>query len=287
MFRNSLVAAPLLLLSMNVQSADWTGTMKQVNDAKRFVIGYTPDAAPLSFENDSGEAVGYSVELCRRIAAAVKRELGLDQMQIDYAPLVSPQDRMDAVINGDVDIECGASTVTLSRRAKVDFTLMTLVTGASVLAKKESGIASTADLSGKSIAVIKGTTTEAALNKFLQTNLFDAEVLTADTHEAGVALLNEGKVDAYASDQIMLVGQIIQAEDKSAYALAPDVFSFEPYGFMVRKDDSQFRLVADRALAQLYRSAAIQRLYHTWFGRFGIEPSPVLKAMYQFQGLPD
>jgi ABC-type amino acid transport substrate-binding protein len=135
MFRNSLVAAPLLLLSMNVQSADWTGTMKQVNDAKRFVIGYTPDAAPLSFENDSGEAVGYSVELCRRIAAAVKRELGLDQMQIDYAPLVSPQDRMDAVINGDVDIECGASTVTLSRRAKVDFTLMTLVTGASVLAK--------------------------------------------------------------------------------------------------------------------------------------------------------
>ncbi|MHC4582622.1 MAG: amino acid ABC transporter substrate-binding protein [Planctomycetota bacterium] len=287
MFRNSLVAAPLLLLSMNVQSADWTGTMKQVNDAKRFVIGYTPDAAPLSFENDSGEAVGYSVELCRRIAAAVKRELGLDQMQIDYAPLVSPQDRMDAVINGDVDIECGASTVTLSRRAKVDFTLMTLVTGASVLAKKESGIASTADLSGKSIAVIKGTTTEAALNKFLQTNLFDAEVLTADTHEAGVALLNEGKVDAYASDQIMLVGQIIQAEDKSAYALARDVFSFEPYAFMVRKDDSQFRLVADRALAQLYRSAAIQRLYHTWFGRFGIEPSPVLKAMYQFQGLPD
>ena len=287
MFRKSLVAACLLLLSMNVQSADWTGTMKKVNDAKRFVIGYTPDAAPLSFENDSGEAVGYSVELCRRIAAAVKRELSLDQMQIDYAPLVSPQDRMDAVINGDVDIECGASTVTLSRRAKVDFTLMTLVTGASVLAKKESGIASTADLSGKSIAVIKGTTTEAALNKFLQTNLFDAEVLTADTHEAGVALLNEGKVDAYASDQIMLVGQIIQAEDKSAYALARDVFSFEPYGFMVRKDDSQFRLVADRALAQLYRSAAIQRLYHTWFGRFGIEPSPVLKAMYQFQGLPD
>jgi ABC-type amino acid transport substrate-binding protein len=286
MVRMMLMAASLLL-SLHAQSADWSGTMKKVNDTKRFVIGYTPDAAPLSFENESGGADGYSVELCRRIAAAVKRELGLDQMQIDYAPLVSPRNRIDAVINGDVDIECGASTVTLSRRAKVDFTLMTLVTGASVLAKKGSGIASTADLSGKSIAVIEGTTTEAALNRFLQTNLFDARVLTADTHEAGVALLNEGKVDAYASDQIMLVGQIIQAEDKSAYALARDVFSFEPYAFMVRKDDSQFRLVADRALAQLYRSAAIQRLYHTWFGRFGIEPSPVLKAMYQFQGLPD
>ncbi len=164
---------------------------------------------------------------------------------------------------------------------------MTLVTGASVLAKKGAGIDSTADLSGKKISVIKDTTTEQALNRFLETNLFDAEVITATTHVAGMALLNDGKVDAYASDQIMLVGQIIQAEDKGAYSLASDVFSFEPYAFMVRKDDSQFRLVADSALAQLYRSAGIQRLYHDWFGRYGIEPSPVLRAMYQFQGLPE
>lgn len=287
MVRVILMAACMLLLSLNVQSSDWTGTMQKVNDTKRFVIGYTPDAAPLSFENESGEAVGYSVDLCRRIAAAVKKELGLGEMQIDYAPLVSPQDRMDAVVNGDVDIECGASTVTLSRRAKVDFTLMTLVTGASVLAKKESGIGSTGDLAGKDIAVIEGTTTEAVLDKFLEFNLFDARVVTVDTHEAGMALLNEGKVDAYSSDQIMLMGQMIKAADQSAYVLAPDVFSFEPYAFMVRKDDSHFRLVTDSALAQLYRSASIQRLYHTWFGRFGIEASPILKAMYQFQGLPE
>ncbi len=287
MVRMILMTACMLLLALNVHGADWTGTMQKVNDTTQFVIGYTPDAAPLSFENESGEAVGYSVDLCRRIAAAVKQELGLDEMQIDYAPLISPQDRIDAVVNGDVDIECGASTVTLSRRAKVDFTLMTLVTGASLLAKTGSGIGSTGDLSGKKIAVIKGTTTEAVLNEFLEFNMFNARVITADTHEAGMALLNDGKVDAYSSDQVMLIGQLIKATDQSAYVLARDVFSFEPYAFMVRKDDSQFRLVADSALAQLYRSAAIQRLYHTWFGRFGIDPSPVLMAMYQFQGLPD
>ncbi len=287
MIRMMLMAACILLLSLNVQSADWTGTMQKVNDTKRFVIGYAPDAAPLSFENESGEAVGYSVELCRRIAAAVQKELGLDELQIEYAPLVSPQARMNAVADGDVDIECGASTVTLSRRAKVDFTLMTLITGASVLAKQGSSIDSNVDLAGKDIAVVKGTTTEAVLNKFLEINEFNARVVTVDTHEEGMALLNEGKVDAYSSDQVMLMGQMIRAEDQNAYVLARDVFSFEPYAFMVRKDDSQFRLVADAALARLYRTAGIQRLYHTWFGRFGIEQSPILMAMYQFQGLPD
>ena len=287
MIRTMLMAACILLLSLNVQSADWTGTMQKVNDTKRFVIGYAPDAAPLSFENESGEVVGYSVELCRRIAAAVKKELGLDELQIEYAPLVSPQARMNAVADGDIDIECGVSTVTLSRRAKVDFTLMTLITGASVLARQGSSIDSNVDLAGKDIAVVKGTTTEAVLNKFLEINEFNARVVTVDTHEEGMALLNEGKVDAYSSDQVMLMGQMIRAEDQSAYVLARDVFSFEPYAFMVRKDDSQFRLVADTALARLYRTAGIQRLYHTWFGRFGIEQSPILMAMYQFQGLPD
>jgi len=287
MVRMMLMAACILLLSLNVQSADWTGTLQKVNDTKRFVIGYAPDAAPLSFENESGEAVGYSVELCRRIAAAVKKELGLGELQIDYVPLVSPQARMDAVADGDVDIECGVSTVTLSRRAKVDFTLMTLITGASVLARQGSGIGSNVDLAGKDIAVVKGTTTETVLNKFLEINEFNARVVTVYTHEEGMTLLNEGKVDAYSSDQVMLMGQMIRAEDQSAYVLARDVFSFEPYAFMVRKDDSQFRLVADSALARLYRTAGIQRLYHTWFGRFGIEQSPILMAMYQFQGLPD
>lgn len=287
MIRMILMTSCILLLSLNVHSADWTGTMQKVNDTKRFVIGYVPDAAPLSLENESGEVVGYSVELCRRIAGAVKKELGLDELQIDYVPLVSPQGRIDAVVNGDIDIECGASTVTLSRRAKVDFTLMTLITGASVLARQGSGIGSNIDLSGKDIAVVKGTTTEAVLNKFLEINEFNARVVTVDTHEERMILLNEGKVDAYSSDQIMLMGQMIQAEDQSAYVLAQDVFSFEPYAFMVRKDDSQFRLVADSALARLYRTAGIQRMYHTWFGRFGIEQSPILMAMYQFQGLPD
>ncbi|UCG71596.1 MAG: amino acid ABC transporter substrate-binding protein [Chromatiales bacterium] len=264
-----------------------TGTLAKVADSQRFVIGYVPDAPPLSFRDASGQPVGYSIELCKVIADAVKQHLGLDELTVDYVPLELPVKRIEAVVSGTVDIECGASTITLGRREQLDFTLMTLITGASSLSLAKSGIRNNADLNGKSIAVIAGTTTETALQTFLETNNFDAKVVIVTTQKEGLGALDQGKVDAYVSDQTILTGHIIEAEDPSVYRLAPDVFSFEPYGFMVRKDDGEFRLVADRALAQYYRSLRVQRLYHQWFGRYGIPQSPVLKAMYQFQGLPD
>lgn len=264
-----------------------TGTLAKVADSQRFVIGYVPDAPPLSFRDASGQPVGYSIELCKVIADAVKQHLELDEMTVDYVPLALPLERIESVVDGTVDIECGASTITLGRREKLDFTLMTLITGASSLSLAKSGIRNNADLNGKSIAVIAGTTTETALQNFLAANDFDAKVVIVTTQKEGLGALDQGKVDAYVSDQTILTGHIIEAEDPSVYRLAPDVFSFEPYGFMVRKDDGEFRLVADRALAQYYRSLRVQRLYHQWFGRYGIPQSPVLKAMYQFQGLPD
>lgn len=284
----SLPALALLVSLLSPALAQQpTGTLAKVAESQRFVIGYVPDAPPLSFRDASGQPVGYSIELCKVIVNAVKARLGLDELTVDYVPLDLPAERIEAVVNGTVDIECGASTITLGRREKLDFTLMTLITGASSLSLAKTGISNNAGLNGKRIAVIAGTTTETALQDFLQTNDFKAQVVIVKTQKEGLGALDQGKVDAYVSDQTILTGHIIEADDPSVYRLAPDVFSFEPYGFMVRKDDAEFRLVADRALAQYYRSLRVQRLYHQWFGRFGIPQSPVLKAMYQFQGLPD
>ena len=277
----------LFIFSSPAPAQETAGTLSKVAASGRFTIGYVPDAPPLSFRDASGKPVGYSIELCKVIANAVQQRLGLKKMAVDYVPLVRPADRMVAVVNGDVDIECGASTVTLARREQLDFTLMTLITGASSLSLAESGINSNADLDGKTIAVAADTTTETALREFLETNEFGAKVRTVATHNDGLAALDGGSVDAYVSDQAILTGHIINAGDPANYRLAPDVFSFEPYGFMVRKNDAAFRLVADRALAQFFRSPRIQRLYHDWFGRWGIPQSPILSAMYQFQGLPD
>lgn len=286
--KTTLAALKLLfLLTLPALAQQPGGTLAKVADSGRLAVGYVPDAAPMSYRDENGQAAGYSIELCKVIGEAVRRRLGLDELRVDYVPLVKPADRIEAVKSGKVDIECGATTITLSRREQVDFTLMTLITGASSLSLAEANIANNAQLNGKRLAVVQDTTTQKVLQEFLKANDFKAEVRLVETHEKGMALLKAGEVEAHVADQVILTGQVIAANEPGNFRLAPDVFSYEPYGFMVRRGDSEFRLLADEALARFYRTARIQRLYHDWFGRFGIRQSPVQKAMYQFQGLPD
>lgn len=261
-------------------------TLERIKERGKFVVGFVPDAAPMSYVDDNGRAVGYSIDLCRQIATAVRRELGLDELRISYVPLVAPQDRIQAVMDGRVDIECGATTVTLSRREKVDFTLMTFITGGSVLSSSIRPIQSTAAVDEKKIAVIPGTTTERAINEFLDVNNFQATLVDIETHEEGLELLTEGKVDGYASDRAMLIGQALLSENPEQYTVTRDVFSFEPYALMVKRGDTEFRLLADRALASVYRSARIRRLYVDWFGGQNAGPMPdIVSAMYEFQAV--
>jgi glutamate/aspartate transport system substrate-binding protein len=284
--RQAIVLASLLILSFGASAQKPTGTLKKIADSGSITIGYNADSAPFSFEDASGSPVGYSVDLCRRIVTATKEELGLAKLDVKYVA-VSLQERFDAVESGKVDIECGSSTITLSRLARVDFTLRTFVTGGALVSKSEAPIRMTADVGGKSVAVIKGTTTETAFRKYLKESLVDAEVILVDTDSEGMSLLNDGKVDAFASDQVVLIGQIVQSENPKGYALSQDLYSFEPYGLMVRRNDADFRLVANRSLAQIYRTGQYQQLFERWFGRVGLKPSPVLAAMYRMEALPE
>jgi glutamate/aspartate transport system substrate-binding protein len=284
--RQAIVLASLLILSFGASAQKPTGTLKKIADSGSITLGYNADSAPFSFEDASGSPVGYSVDLCRRIVTATKEELGLAKLDVKYVA-VSLQERFDAVESGKVDIECGSSTITLSRLARVDFTLRTFVTGGALVSKAEAPIRMTADVGGKSVAVIKGTTTETAFRKYLKESLVDAEVILVDTDSEGMSLLNDGKVDAFASDQVVLIGQIVQSENPKGYALSQDLYSFEPYGLMVRRNDADFRLVANRSLAQIYRTGQYQQLFERWFGRVGLKPSPVLAAMYRMEALPE
>ena len=262
------------------------GTLDQIKKSGEIRVGYRTDAPPLSFKDDSGQAAGYSVELCQRIAAAVKDQLKLKDLKTTLVALTS-EDRIDAIINNRADIECGATTITLSRSEKVDFTLMTFVTGGGLLTLANSGVDSLASLAGKSVAVVTGTTTQAALQKYLQKNLIDARVVAVADRSEGMKQLKAKKVDAFASDQVVLIGEILSAPDPRAYSLGRDLFSFEPYGLVVRRNDADFRLVANRAIAQLYRSGQIEDLFNRWFGQVGVQPTPVLQAMYVLQALPE
>jgi ABC-type amino acid transport substrate-binding protein len=276
-----LVSCALGLLACNAQA----DTLDQIRKSGEIRLGYRTDAPPMSSNDANGQAVGYSVDLCRRIATAVKEELKLANLKVTMVPL-SNEERIDAIVADKADIECGATTITVSRRQKVDFTSMTFVTGGSLLSLATSGIDAVAGLAGKSVAVVAGTTSETALKQYLSKNLIDAKVVVVPNREDGMKQLAAKQVDAFAGDQVVQIGFLMRAPNPTVYRLSKDLFSYEPYGLVVRRNDAGFRLVADRAIAQMYRDG-IDQIYTQWFGKAGIRPSAVLMAVYTLGALPE
>jgi ABC-type amino acid transport substrate-binding protein len=269
-------------------SAMAQGTLDRIADRGELRIGFRTDARPLSFLED-GAAAGYSVDICRIVAAGVRDHLKLPGMKVTFVP-VSGEDRFDAVVKGDIDIECGATTITMQRQERVDFTLMTFVTGGTILSRAENRVGTMAELAGKRVAVMRGTSTASGLEAYLKENAIDARVVLVDDREAGMNRLRRGDVDALAGDQIVLLGDALEAlerDDSASFSFSDELFSYEPYAFMVPRNDADFRLVVNRALAKMFRDGQQARIYQNWVGNNGVKPSPMLVAMFLVQGLSE
>ncbi len=280
----------LLVVAALFSSASVTaqGTLDRIRERGELRIGYRTDARPLSFE-ENGAPAGYSVDLCKRIAAGIGEQLRMPAMKATYVK-VTTENRFDALLIGHIDIECGATTITVGRLERVDFTLMTFVTGGTFLSKADKRIGGPADLAGKRVAVSRGTSTATALQAYLKENSIDARVVTVDDRDAGMARLQRGDVDALAGDQIVLLGnalEALEANKDSNFSFADALFSYEPYGFMVRRNDADFRLAVNRALAKVFRDGDQAQIYQHWIGSNGVKASPMLIAMYLVQGLSE
>lgn len=260
-------------------------TLSQIKKSGEIRLGYRTDAPPMAYNDASGQPAGYSVELCKRIATAVKDELKLKDLKVTMVPL-SNEERIDAIVNNKADIECGSTTITLSRQKMVDFTSMTFATGGSILSLAGSGIDAVAKVAGKSVAVVSDTTSEGALKAYLAKNLIDAKVVVVPNRDEAIKQLAAKQVDAFAGDQIVQIGYVMQVE-RGTYQLTSDLFSYEPYAFVVRRNDADFRLVANRALAQIFRGEQINDVYLQAFGKVGLRPSPILVAVYTLGALPE
>jgi glutamate/aspartate transport system substrate-binding protein len=260
------------------------GTLKKIKDSSTFTLGYLTSAPPFSFPGPDKRPVGYSIDLCTQIASSIQKQLGTS-LKLNWVP-VTTENRLDMVASGKVDIECGTSTTTLSRQERVDFSLMTFVDGGGLLTRKDFPLRTVADLTDKKIAVIPGTTTETSLAKGLKEEFVSVQTVRVKNHVEGLQAVEKGTADAFASDRGILVGLAVTAKDPSLFALPPLLFSYEPYGFMVRRNDAAFRLAVNRALAGLYRSGDIAAIYERWFGAFG-KPSQAIQAMFLLNGLPE
>ena len=283
----STLAAVLLLASAAPAVArDTPGTLERIAKRGEMRIGYDKDSEPMSFVDKDGSPAGYSVDLCRRIGAGVKAALKRDDLKITFVP-VDFDGKFKAVVNGDIDIECGGTTITLGRFDLVDFSVMTFVTGGSLISRATGPVNALGDLAGKTVAVIPGTTTESALREQLKAHLIDAKIVNVKDHTEGMAKLDAGQIAALASDQMLLIGQLMKSPNAKNYALAQELFSYEPYALVVPRDDSAFRLVVNRALVQTYRTNQYVDIFQRWIGWAGIKPSPILVSMFAIQQFSD
>ncbi|MCF7985141.1 MAG: amino acid ABC transporter substrate-binding protein [Thiohalocapsa sp.] len=279
-----LAALAGLLLQPAAVVAD-SGALDRIKASKTITVAYAPNAYPISFKDADGTPRGYSVDLCRRIVATVQRDLELDALEVAWIEGNTPR-RVAAVANGEADIECGTTTMTLARQREVDFSNVVFVESGGILVKSDAGIRALADLGGKKVGVVAETTTERRLRPVLEERLINAQVVPIRDVRDGREQLQSGALDAVASDRLLLIGQVAEVGNAEDFAILDADFSVEPYAFAVPRNDADFRLVVNHGLAQVYRTGEVDRIFERWFGEDS-EPTALLETVFFIYGFAD
>jgi glutamate/aspartate transport system substrate-binding protein len=249
-------------------------TLAKIKAAKSITVAFSGDSLPFSYVETDNQPAGYSIDLCKRVIAAIGRAVGVPDIKVNWVVDTVPN-RIAMVAGGKADLECANTTQSQSRLKEVDFSNLIFVDGGGFLVRADSAVNAFADLGGKSVAVTSGTTTEKRLNDMLKLRLIDAKVVKV-----------KDAVAAFASDKIKLVGLAAQAKGPNGFALLAEDLSFEPYAFMLPRNDSAFRLVVNSALTQIYLSGEIDPIFAKWLGPLG-RPSGLLAAMYLLNAIPE
>jgi len=286
MIRASMLVLSLLLAAGPAHSQSQPSRLKNIASTGAVTIAHRSDATPFSFIDETKQISGFSIDLCKRVVALIGTQIkSKAPLQIKWHP-VTAQTRMEAVAKGQADMECGSTTVTLARMKDVDFSSYIFVDGTGLMTRTATGIRSSSDLGGKRIAVVGGTTNEAAVRAHLKERQISATVVPFKTRDEAFAAMETGKADVFASDRVLLIGATERAKDTKGLVMLPDELSFEPYGIVLPRGDADLRLAVNAALAQIYRSGEIKDIFGRWFGRLG-EPTLFTKAIYIMGSIPE
>jgi len=271
--RKTLLSAVTLLALALPAGAQ---TLDRIKDTKELKLGFRTDAAPLSFAGEGGRPDGYSPMLCAEIAQAIANILRMEELNAVFYP-VGTQDRFDKVASGDIDLLCGAATITLRRREIVDFSVPTYVDGVAILLPQD-GPEHLEDFAGKTVGVRSGTTTQEALNNSLNAAGVAAEIKVFEDHAEGVAALESGDIAAYFADQSILYNLYANSAAKDTLKVTGEILTIEKHGLALARGDSEFRLVVDAALSQLYASGRMEEIFAEALP--GVTPGLAVRAMH-------
>jgi len=239
-------------------------TLRRIRDTGVLLLGVRETSVPFSFLDAQKQPQGYSVDLCLRVADAIKAELKLPRLEVRFVP-VSSSNRIPALLEGKIDLECGSTTNTRDRQKQVAFAYTTFVAGIKMLAKKSANVDSIEDLRGKPVVVTKGTTSEKMMRTLNDERVLRMTLIESPDHGESFKAVDEGRAVAFPMDDVLLYGLISKARKPDDFAVVGRYLSVEPYAIMLRRDEPQFEKIVNRALIDLFQSGEIRRIYAKWF----------------------
>jgi glutamate/aspartate transport system substrate-binding protein len=246
------------------QAAEFTGTLKKVKETNSITVGYRESSIPFSYLDNNGKPIGYAMELCGKVVDAVKADLKMPGLKVNYAPVTS-SNRIPLLENGTIDLECGSTTNSVARQKQVSFGPTYFVINVTAAVKKDSGISDFAQLAGKTIVTTSGTTAVPLLKKYEKTKDMEFKEIYGKDHAESFLLMADGRASAFVMDDILLAGQIANSKDPAAYKILPGSLRQEPYSMMLRKDDPQFKALVDKTVGAVMTSGEINKIYAKWF----------------------
>jgi glutamate/aspartate transport system substrate-binding protein len=279
-----------LLLTLGLVSAaqaqELTGTLQKIKDRGVIVIGRSENSVPFSFTDASGAPTGFSIELCNHIVDAVRAQLGLEKLEVRYVTIMGTT-LIPLLVNGTTDMSCSTTTHTLGRQRQVDFLPTMYITGNRLLVRKDSGIHEVEDLKGKRVAVNQGTTNEQIMHALDAKLNLGIRFLPTEDQPRGWLAFQTGRVDAYVTDAVVEHGLIAKSAHPEEYEVTGRLLSFDPYSVVIRRDDSAFRLIGTKVMADMIRSGEMDKLYAKWIEPVAGKMPDELKHVLQGEAYPD
>jgi glutamate/aspartate transport system substrate-binding protein len=262
-------------------------TLAAIKAAHTVKLGYREASPPFSFLDHAGKPIGYSIELCQAVVDEIGTEVDDANLRIDYVKVTS-EDRIDAVVNKKIDLECGSTTANAERGKRVAFSPLMFVAGTKLMVPIASPVKSIADLKGQTIVVTKGTTNEQAIVAADKKFALGLKILTAEDHDQSFQILADGKAQAFATDDILLYGLIARHKAQDKMKVVGDFLSYDPYGLMFRKGEPQLSQVVERTFRKLATNHDLVPLYDKWFTarlptgeKLGVAMSPQLEESFK------
>jgi ABC-type amino acid transport substrate-binding protein len=284
-----LLAAWLLATPAAAQSSGegLSPTLSGIKNAHVVRLGYRESSPPFSFLDQANRPIGYSLELCEAVVDEIGIEVDEPDLKIEYVKVTS-DDRIQAVLQNKIDLECGSTTANAERSKQVAFSPLMFVAGTKLMVPKASSIASATDLKGKTVVVTKGTTNEQAMHNVDKKFQLGLNIITSPDHEQSYQMLVDGRADAFATDDILLYGLIARHKSQDKFRVTGDYLSYDPYGIMFRKGDPELADVVERAFRKLGSNNDLIPLYNKWFvsrlptgERLNVEISPQLEEAFR------